>query len=153
MIDQRLQELGITLPPFVPPLYSYIAVKVHRGVARVSGQVPRVEGAMQHPGKVGAEVSIEQAREAAEICTLRALSALRHSLGSLDRVEQVLSLNGFVSSTPDFIMQPKVIDAASELLERVFGEAGKHTRTAVGVASLPNDAPVMIDFTFAVTDE
>jgi enamine deaminase RidA (YjgF/YER057c/UK114 family) len=153
MTEQRLQELGLQLPEATPPLYHYVPVTIHRGVAYVSGQVPRVDGIVPYPGKVGSEVSIEQARELAEICVLKGLSCLKAAIGSLDNVEQILKVTGYVQSAPGFSQQPKVVDAVSELLERIFGEKGKHARTAIGVSELPSNTPIEVDFIIAVKEE
>lgn len=150
MIDRKLAELGLELPEAAKPSFLYVAVVVHGHVAYVSGQLPKVGGDVRTTGKVGAEVGMDDAREAARICVLQALAALREALGSLDRVERILRVNGYVASAPGFNQQPRVIDAASELLVRVFGEAGQHARAAVGVAELPRNSPVEIEFTVAV---
>ncbi len=150
MINARLAELGITLPEAASPLFHYIPVVVHNGIAYVSGQVPRINGHLPYMGKVGTEVTIEEAKQCAEICVLRALSVLEAELGNLDRVERVLRINGYVQSALGFSQQPKVIDRASELLTRIFGENGRHARTAIGVAELPSNSPVEIDFMFAI---
>ena len=149
-IEQRLQELEILLPEATPPLYHYVPVMIHQGVAYISGQVPRVNGEVPYTGKVGREVTIEQARELAEICVLKALSGLKASQGSLDSVEQILKVTGYVQSAPGFSEQSKVLDAVSELLEKIFGEKGRHARTAVGVAELPGITPIEVDFIIAV---
>ncbi len=153
MIEQRLQQLGMQLPEATPPLYHYVPVIVHHGVAYISGQVPRVDGNVPFIGKVGADVSIEEARRSAEICVLKGLACLKAAIGSLDHVEQILKVTGYVQSAPGFSDQPKVMDAASELLERIFGEKGRHARTAIGVAELPSNAPIEIDFVIAVKEE
>ena len=150
MIEQKLAELGLELPEVAKPSFLYVPVVVHEHVAYVSGQLPKVNGDVQTTGKVGAEVGMDDAREAARICVLQALAALREALGSLDRVERILRMNGYVASATGFSQQPTVIDAASELLVRVFGEAGQHARAAVGVAELPRNSPVEIEFTVAV---
>ncbi|RNB79066.1 RidA family protein [Brevibacillus nitrificans] len=150
MIRERLRELGLELPEPVPSLYQYVPVVVHEGIAYVSGQVPRVDGKLPYVGKVGVDVTIEQARELAKICVLKGLSSLEAEIGSLDRVERVLKVTGYVQSTDGFNQQPQVIDAASELLEQIFGEQGRHARTAVGAAELPGNTPVEIDFMIAV---
>lgn len=153
MIAQRLQELGLELPEAAQPLYHYVPVVVHRGVAYISGQVPRIGENIPYTGKVGEQVSLEEARECAELCVMKALSCLQAEIGSLDRVERVLQVTGYVQSAPGFSQQPKVIDAASELLQRIFGEKGRHSRVAVGVAELPSNVPVEIAFTIAVTEK
>lgn len=152
-IDQRLQELNIQLPEATQPLYHYVPVMIHQGVAYISGQVPRINGEVPYTGKVGTEVTIDQARELAEICVLKGLSCLQAAIGSLDQVDQVLKVTGYVQSAPGFSEQPKVLDAVSELLEKIFGEKGRHARTAVGVAELPSNTPVEVDFIIAVKAE
>ena len=127
-------------------------VTLHNGVAYVSGQMPKVDGEVRVFGKVGREVDLETAREQARICILQGLACLRAALGSLDRVERVLKINGFVASAPGFNAQPKVIDAASDLLMEIFGDPGRHARVAVGVAELPRNAAVEIELTVAFTD-
>lgn len=150
MIKERLRELGLELPQAVPSLYQYVPVVVHQGIAYISGQVPRVDGKIPYVGKVGQDVTIEQAQELARICVLRGLSCLEAEIGSLDRVERVLKINGYVQSGTGFSQQPQVMDAASELLMQIFGEKGRHARTAIGVAELPGNTPVEIDFVIAV---
>lgn len=152
-IDQHLQELGIQLPEATAPLYHYVPVMIHQGVAYISGQVPRLNGEVPYTGKVGTEVTIEQARELAKICVLKGLSCLKATIGSLDKVEQVLKITGYVQSAPGFSEQSKVLDAVSELLEMIFGEKGRHARTAIGVAELPSNTPVEVDFVIAVKQE
>ncbi|MFD2368693.1 RidA family protein [Brevibacillus sp. GCM10020057] len=150
MIRERLQQLGLELPEPVPALYQYVPVVVHAGVAYVSGQVPRVDGKLPYVGKVGKDVTVEQARELARFCVLKGLSCLEAEIGSLDRVERILKVTGYVQSADGFQQQPQVIDAASELLEQIFGDQGRHARTAVGAAELPGNTPVEIDFIIAV---
>lgn len=152
MIESRLAELGITLPEAATPSFGYVPVTLHNGVAYVSGQMPKVDGEVRVFGKVGREVDLETAREQARICILQGLACLRTALGSLDRVERVLKITGFVASAPGFNAQPKVIDAASDLLVEIFGEPGRHARAAVGVAELPRNAAVEIELTVAFTD-
>ncbi|MFC7365818.1 MULTISPECIES: RidA family protein [Bhargavaea] len=149
-VERRLKELDLELPEAVAPLYSYVPVTIHRGTAYVSGQVPRINGSVPYPGKVGKDVTVEQARELAEYCVLKGLSALKAKIGSLDRMEQVLKVTGFVQTGPEFYEPSKVIDAASELLEKIFGEKGRHARSAIGAAELPDNTPVEIEFIFAV---
>jgi enamine deaminase RidA (YjgF/YER057c/UK114 family) len=152
IIEQRLQELDLPLPEATAPLYHYVPVVIHQGVAYVSGQVPRIDGNVPFTGKVGAEVSVEQARQVAEMCVLKGLSCLKAEIGSLDRIERILKVTGFVQSAPGFSRQSNVLDAASELLERIFGEKGVHARTAIGAAELPSNTPVEIDFIMAIKD-
>jgi enamine deaminase RidA (YjgF/YER057c/UK114 family) len=149
MIGQKLAELGIVLPAAATPAFQYVPVTIHERLAFVSGQLPR-SGESLVTGKVGGDVDLEQAREAARLCILQGLACLNQALGSLDRVEKVLKVTGFVASAPGFNQQPKVIDAASELLVQVFGEAGRHARSAIGVAELPRNAAVEIELIVAL---
>jgi enamine deaminase RidA (YjgF/YER057c/UK114 family) len=149
-IDQKLQALGLELPAPVKPAYQYVAVVLHDGLAWVSGQIPRSGERILMTGKVGAEVTVERAREAARACVLQGLAQLRDATGSLERVERVVKVTGFVASAPGFVDQPKVMDAASELLVEVFGEAGRHARSAIGVAELPRGVPVEVEFVLAL---
>jgi enamine deaminase RidA (YjgF/YER057c/UK114 family) len=149
MIEQRLAELGITLPEAASPSFNYVPVILHRGVAHLAGQLPKVDGVVRVRGKVGGAVSLETARGEARICILQGLACLKQALGSLDRIERVLKVTGFVASAPGFNDQPKVLDAASDLLSEILGEAGRHARSAVGVAELPRDAAVEIEMIVA----
>lgn len=149
MIERRLEELGLVLPDAASPSFNYVPVTLHRGTAYVSGQMPKVDGEIRVFGKVGAEVDLETAQGEARICVLQGLACLKVALGSLDRVERILKVGGFVASAPGFNAQPKVIDAASDLLVTVFGEIGRHARAAIGVAELPRNAAVEIEMTAA----
>lgn len=151
-IDARLKELGIELPDAASPSFNYVPVILHRGIAYVSGQMPKVDGEVRVFGKVGAEVDLETARGEARICIIQGLACLRQALGSLDRIEQIIKVNGFVASAPGFNAQPKVLDAASDLLAEIFGEAGRHARAAIGAAELPRNAAVEIEMTVAYSD-
>jgi enamine deaminase RidA (YjgF/YER057c/UK114 family) len=149
-IRARLQELGLTLHGPHPPHDPLDAVVVHDGIARTSGQLPRIDGQLTCLGHLGADVTVEEGREAAAVCALNALAVLEAELGSLDRIARVLTVTGFVASAPDFHEQPAVIDGASKVLADVFGEAGRHTRSAVGVAALPRRGAVEIEVTVAL---
>ena len=149
-IRARLNELGLTLHGPHPPHDPLDAVVVHDGVARTSGQLPRVAGKLTCLGRLGDDVSVEEGREAAEVCALNALAVLEAALGSLDRVERVLTVTGYVASAPDFHEQPTVVDGASRVLADVFGDAGRHTRSAIGVAALPRRGAVELEVTVAV---
>jgi len=150
-VDARLTDLGIELPGPYPPHDPLDAVVVHGGRARTSGQLPRnADGVLVHPGVVGADLTVEQGAEAARWCALNALSVLRAELGSLDRVERVLTVLGFVACAPGFARQPDVVDGASRLLEQVFGTAGRHSRSAIGVAALPRGGAVEIEVEVAL---
>ena len=151
-IAARLAELGLTLHGPHPPHDPLDAVVIHDGVARTSGQLPRIDGKLTCLGRLGDDVTVEQGRQAAAVCALNALAVLEAALGSLDRISRVLTVTGFVSSAPDFHEQPAVIDGASMVLADVFGQAGRHTRSAVGVAALPRDGAVEIEVTVALGD-
>jgi len=150
VIEERLSELGIELPPAPAPVASYVPVRLAPGLAFVSGQLPFEGGTLLHPGHVGAEVSVEQARDGARRCALQALSALRDALGSLDRVIGIVKVDVFVASAPGFTDQPKVANGASDTLVEILGDAGKHARAAVGVAELPLGASVEVAVLAAV---
>ncbi len=145
----RLEALGLKLPEAIAPAFEYVPVVVHAGVAWVSGQIPRAGTEILMTGKVGADVDLEAARAAARTCVLQGLAQLELALGSLDRVVRVLKVTGFVASASGFVQQPQVIDAASQLLVQAFGEAGRHARSAVGVAELPRGVPVEIELVVA----
>jgi enamine deaminase RidA (YjgF/YER057c/UK114 family) len=150
MIEEKLAALNLALPQAAEPAFDYVPVAIHGSTAYVSGQLPKVDGEVRCTGKVGAEVSAEEAAKAARICILQGLACLKAALGDLGRVERVLKVTGFVASASGFNRQPEVIDAASRLLIDLFGEAGRHTRSAVGVAELPRNAPVEIEMIVAV---
>ena len=143
-IEQRLAELGIELPTPAAPVAAYVPVVVAGGMAYVSGQLPFVGGQLV-TGRLGDDVSLEQGTAAAQACGLMILAQLKATLGSLDRVERVVKLGAFVNSATTFTDQPKVANGASELMAEVFGEAGKHARSAVGVPVLPLGAAVEVD--------
>lgn len=146
----RLRELGYELPGVAKPLASYVpAVRVGDQVW-TSGQLPLVEGALPLTGKVGAEVTTEQAQEQARIAALNALAAIDAEVG-LDNVSRVVKIVGFVASDPAYADQPVVINGASDFIGEVFGDAGKHARSAVGVAALPKNAPVEIELIVEIT--
>ena len=150
-LRRRLALLGLRLPEVRAPRFQYVPVVVHSGLAYVSGQVPWVDGAIKPTGKVDRDVSVDDARDAARLCTLQALAWLNQVLaGGLDEVERAIKLTGFVASSKDFGQQPAIIDAASEILVKLFGQAGQHSRSAIGVAELPGDAAVEIEFVFAL---
>lgn len=149
-IEAKLAELDITLPQAAAPVASYVPVVVQGGLAYTSGQLPFVDGALV-TGKLGDTVSLEEGQAAARACGLMILAQLK-AAGLLERVEQVVKLGGFVASTPTFTDQPRVANGASDLMVEVFGEAGKHARSAVGVPVLPLDAAVEVDAIFALRD-
>lgn len=151
-VRARLAELGLALHGPHPPHHPLEAVVVHGGTARTSGQLPRIAGELTCRGRLGDTVSVEEGRAAAEVCALNALAVLEAELGTLDRVHRVLTVTGYVASAPHFHEQPAVVDGASDVLYRVFGEAGRHTRSAVGVAALPRGGAVEIEVTVALAD-
>ncbi len=148
-IDAKLSELGIALPEAAAPVASYQPVVVHGGFAHVSGQLPFVAGELVK-GRLGEDVSTEDGAAAARACGLMILAQLKAALGSLDRVERVVKLGAFVSSAAGFTDQPKVANGASDLMAEVFGEAGRHARSAVGVPVLPLGVAVEVDAIVAV---
>ncbi len=148
-IAARLSELGLTLPEAAAPVAAYVPVVVAGGLAHVSGQLPFVAGKLVR-GRLGEDVSLEEGYDAARACGLMLIAQLKAALGSLDRVERVVKLGGYVNSAADFTDQPKVVNGASELMVAVFGDAGKHARSAVGVPALPLGAAVEVDAIVAV---
>lgn len=148
-VEARLAELGLTLPAAAAPVAAYVPVVVAGGLAHVSGQLPFVDGKLV-TGRLGENVTTEQGYEAARACGLMLLAQLKAALGSLDRVERVVKLGAFINSTGDYTDQPKVANGASELMAAVFGDAGKHARSAVGVPTLPLGAAVEVDAIVAI---
>lgn len=144
-IDARLAELGITIPTLATPAGAYVPFVVSGSLVFTAGQLPFTDGALPATGKVGGEVSADDAKAYARTAALNALAAVAAAIGSLDRVTRIVKLVGFVSSDPGFSGQPGVINGASEVLGEIFGEAGKHARSAVGVAVLPLDSPVEVE--------
>jgi enamine deaminase RidA (YjgF/YER057c/UK114 family) len=143
--EERLAELGLEIPDVVAPLASYVPVARSGSHVYTAGQLPIVKGELAATGKVGAEIDPERAAELAKLCALNAIAAVRAEVGELSRVRRIVKVVGFVASAPDFYGQPQVINGASDLLGEVFGDAGKHARSAVGVAVLPRDAPVEVE--------
>ena len=148
-IDARLAELGLDLPRAAAPVAAYVPTVLAGGLLHVSGQLPFIDGKLV-TGRLGEDVSLEQGAAAAKACALMLLAQAKAALGSLDRIEQVVKLGAFINSTGDFTDQPKVANGASELMQAVFGDAGRHARSAVGVPVLPLGAAVEIDAVFAV---
>ena len=145
MIEDKLRELSIDLPTPPSPAGSYIPIVTTGNLAFVSGQIPMKEGKVVFEGKVPNEQSLDAARDAAKICIVNGLAQLKANLGSLDKIIKFVRISGFVNSNPEFTEQPKVINAASDLLVEIFGDMAKHSRIAVGVASLPLNSTVEID--------
>ncbi|MEK9519719.1 RidA family protein [Streptomyces venezuelae] len=151
-VEAKLAELGLTLPAVVPPLATYQPA-VQSGVyVYTSGQLPMVNGELPLTGKVGAEVTAEEAKKLAATCALNALAAVKSVAGDLDRIKRVVKVVGFVASAADFTGQPGVVNGASELLGAVLGDKGVHARSAVGVTVLPLDAPVEVEVQVELTE-
>ncbi len=148
--EEKLRELGIDLPPAPKPLGSYVPIVRTGNLVYLSGMLPLVDGKLTHTGKVGGEITPEQAQEDARIAAVNALSVIKAEIGELSRVRRCVKLTGFVASTPDFTAQPGVVNGASDLMAEVFGDAGRHAREAVGVPVLPLDSPVEISFIFEI---
>ncbi|MFI6147236.1 MULTISPECIES: RidA family protein [unclassified Streptomyces] len=151
VVEAKLAELGLTLPDVVPPLAAYQPAVRSGAYVFTAGQLPMVRGSLPTTGKVGAEVSAEEAKKLAAVCALNALAAVKSVIGDLDKIERVVKVVGFVASAPDFTGQPGVLNGASELLGEVLGEKGVHARSAVGVAVLPLDAPVEVELQVEVS--
>ena len=152
-VEERLAQLGLTVPEVVPPVAAYVPALQHGDLVHTSGQLPFVDGALPTTGKVGEGEGLVDPQEAARLaglCALNAIAAVKSVVGDLDRVVQVVKVVGFVASDPSFTGQPAVVNGASELLGHAFGEAGVHARSAVGVATLPMDTPVEVEITVAV---
>jgi len=144
-IEQKITSLGLTLPQTPKPVAAYIPAIQAENMVYTSGQLPVVAGELKFKGKLGREISTEQGYEAAKICALNALSAIKSVIGDLDRIEQVVKVVGFVASAEGFTDQPAVVNGASEFLKELFGEHGAHARSAVGMAELPLGAAVELE--------
>ncbi len=150
-IEERLKELGITLPPAPQPLGAYIPCVRSGNLLFLSGILPLRDGKIQITGRVGESVTIEEARQEARQVVINALSILKATIGNLDLVKRCIKLSGYIASSADFVEQPTILNAASELLYEVFGEKGRHARVAIGVSTLPLNSPIEIDFIFEVS--
>jgi enamine deaminase RidA (YjgF/YER057c/UK114 family) len=151
--EKQLELMGVELPEPPKPMGAYVPALVVGSLAFVSGEKASVEGEMAYSGKVGGDLTIEEGYEAARICGLNCLAALRSALNSLDDVERVVKVVGYVNSAPGFNQQPKVVNGASELFLEVFGDSGQHARVAVGVNELPDDSPVEVSMIVKLRDE
>ena len=149
--EERLAALGLTLPPVAAPVAAYVPAVRSGPYVYTAGQLPLADGKLPRTGKVGAQVSVDEAAELARTCALNALAAVALVAGGLSAVTRIVKVTGFVASDPLFTGQPLVVNGASELLLEVFGEAGRHARSAVGVAVLPLDAPVEVELIAEVT--
>lgn len=141
---ERFAELGLEVPPVVKPVAAYVPAARTGNLVYTSGQLPMVDGELKYAGKVGAEITVDEAKAAAQICALNCLAAL-HDIVGLDAVVRIVKVVGFVASAPGFTAQPVVVNGASEFLGEIFGEAGVHARSAVGVAELPLNTPVEVE--------
>jgi enamine deaminase RidA (YjgF/YER057c/UK114 family) len=151
-IADRLTELGITLPPAPKPVAAYVPAVRSGALLFISGQLPTENGQLLFPGKVDADVSVEDATRAARAAALNALAVAHAEIGGLERVRQVVRVTGHVASSPGFTMQPAVINGASELLVQIFGEHGRHSRAALGAAELPLGACVEVELILEIED-
>ncbi len=150
-IDARLEQLGIVLPEPPVPVASYQPYVISGNQAVIAGQVTFLDGKLRHVGRIGEEVSVEEAEAATRLCALNVLAQVRAACcGDLDRVRKVVRLNAFFNCTPEFRDHPRVMNAASDLMAEIFGEDGRHTRVGVGVNSLPLNVPVELDGTFEI---
>jgi len=149
--DMQVTALGLVLPAPPKPVATYIPVVRTGDLLFLSGMIPFRDGVLMLSGKLGDDVSVEQGYEAAKVCLLNALAVIRQELGTLDRVKQVVRMVGYVASTAEFIQHPAVMNGASDLLVKIFGDAGRHARVAIGAISLPLDAPVEIELIVQVS--
>ena len=149
-IDARLAELGITLPQATAPVANYVPYVVSGKLVHISGQITMENGELKFVGKLGNDYDVETGQKAARLCALNLIAQLKSAIGDLDKVTRVVKLNAFVNSAPEFTDQPKVVNGASDTMVEVFGEVGKHARSAVGVASLPLGVAVEIDGIFEI---
>ena len=152
MIEKRLKDLGINIPNAPKPAGSYVPVVLTGKLAFVSGQIPIKDGQVVYQGKVGDTQSIDDAQEAAKLCVINGLAQIEAYCGTLDNLEKIIKISGFVNSIKDFTEHPKVINAASDLLMKIFGEKGRHSRIAIGVSSLPLNATVEIDMVVEIAN-
>jgi enamine deaminase RidA (YjgF/YER057c/UK114 family) len=144
-IERKLEEMGLALPAAAAPVANYVPVRRVGDLVYCSGQLPMKDGVLMRKGRLGERLTVEEGYACARQCALNALAAIGAAAGGLDRVAEVVQVRGYVACTPDFEQQPEVINGASDLLVKLFGEAGRHARAAVGVASLPRNAPVEVE--------
>lgn len=145
MIEDKLNQMGITIPEAAKPLAAYIPAVQIGNLIMTSGQVPITAGSIKYIGKVGKDITEEQGMEAAKLCAINCLSAVKSIIGSLDKVKRIVKLTVFVNSVDGFTAQPKVANGASEFIVELFGDAGKHVRSAVGVSELPLNSAVEVE--------
>jgi enamine deaminase RidA (YjgF/YER057c/UK114 family) len=151
MIEEKIEQMGITIPEAAKPLAAYIPALKVGNLIMTSGQVPIAVGVIQYQGKVGKDLTEEDGKEAAKLCAINCLSAVKSLTGSLDKIKRIIKLTVFVNSAEGFTAQPKVANGASEFIVEIFGEAGKHVRSAVGVSELPLNSAVEIEMIVEVS--
>jgi len=152
MIEEKIKELGFELPLAAKPLAAYVPAKQVGNLVMTSGQVPLLNGEIKYKGKIGKDLTEEDGIKAAQVCALNCLAAIKDLIGSLDKVEEILKLTVFVNSPEDYVAHPKIANGASELLLNIFGEKGKHVRSAVGVSGLPLNSAVEIEMIAKLKD-
>jgi len=151
-IEEKLKEMGLELPVAAKPIAAYVPAVKSGCFVYTSGQIPMVKGELAYKGKVGKDCTEEDAYAAAKICALNCLAAIKDQIGSLDKIERIVKLVGFVNCVDTFVMQPKVVNGASEFLGALFGDKGQHARSAVGTNSLPLDTPVEVELVVKVSE-
>ncbi len=144
-MEIRLEKLSIKLPPCPEPAASYVPAVLSENLVFVSGQTPKDGTDLIFKGKIGRDLSLEEGKQASEICVLRSLSAIKSIIKDLDKIKKIVKVTGYINSDDDFTKHSTVLDGASELLEKIFGEKGKHARVAIGTNSLPGEAPIEIE--------
>ncbi len=144
-IEHKMKELGLILPEVPKPVAEYIPAKKIGDLVFTSGQGPIKDGKFIYVGKIGGEVSLKEGYESAKICAINCLAAIKSVIGSLDKIDEIVKVKGYVNSTSDFYRQPEVVNGASELIVKIFGEKGKHTRSALGTSVLPGNIPVELE--------
>jgi len=144
-IEHKIKELGMILPEAPKPVAEYIPAKKIGNLVFTSGQGPIKDGKFIYVGKIGGEVSLKEGYESAKICAINCLAAIKSVIGSLDKIDEIIKVKGYVNSTSDFYRQPEVVNGASELIVKIFGEKGKHARSALGTSVLPGNIPVELE--------
>ncbi len=152
MIEEKIKELGFELPQAAKPLAAYVPAKQVGNLVMTSGQVPLLNGEIKYKGKIGKDLTEEDGIKAAQVCALNCLAAIKDLIGSLDKIEEILKLTVFVNSPEDYIAHPKIANGASELLLNIFGDKGKHVRSALGVSGLPLNSAVEIEMIVKLKD-
>jgi enamine deaminase RidA (YjgF/YER057c/UK114 family) len=153
MIEEKIKQLGIRIPEPETTIFKYVPMTLHNNVAYLSGQIAKVDGKLCAVGKIGKDVSTEQAKESGKICILQGLSWLRHYLGTLNRIERILRLNAYLAVTPGFEKMSEIVDESCYLLLDIFGQNGNCARTVIGVTELPRNAPILMELTVVVKED